>query len=174
MSRLARSSISLGDPPAPNAAAVIWKKIGGLVASPAVTSMPRVVCRFDAESDEAARMEPSSEMPNFCSTQRPVPCPSLTTTASSATLKSSGTTAFQASMLIFPEQRRERIKGNKERGKGKHPYHEDATKGEASTVAAPKPRSKANEAARGLPIESLNISIFNLCSPLETGCKIEK
>ena len=74
MSHLAGSSISLGDPPAPNAAAVIWKKFGGLSASPAVTKMPRVVWGFDSESDEAAQMEPSSEMSNLCSTQRPVLC----------------------------------------------------------------------------------------------------
>ena len=48
-------------------------------------------------------------------------------------------------------------------------------KGEAPTaVAALEPRSKATGVARGLPIESLNRSIFNLCFSLETGCKIEK
>ena len=88
------------------------KKSGGLSASPAVTSMPRVVCRFDAESDEAARMEPSSEMPNFCGTQRPVPCLSLTTTASSTTLKLSGTTAVETSMFFYTPH------GDHKQGKG--------------------------------------------------------
>ena len=66
------------------------------------------------------------------------------------------------------------IKGNKEKGKEKHPYDEDGTKGEVSAVAAPKRRRRTNGVARGVPIESLNISIPNLCFPLETGCKIEK
>ena len=92
-------------------------------------------------------MEPSSEIPNFCSVQRPVPCPSATTTASSIMLKSSGTTAFEASMFIIPDMESTRKgKDQREQGKGKrekkHPHDEDATKGEVSAVAAPKPRSK--------------------------------
>ena len=63
-------------------------------------------------------------------------------------------------MLIIPDmESTSKGKDQREQGKGKgeNPYDEDATKGEAPTAEAPKPRSKANGVARGLPIESLDI-----------------
>lgn len=122
MSRLVRSSTAPGDPPALHGAEQILKKSGEFSPSTAIPRLVKAICRLEAEGDEAAIMTPSREPSTLSSTQPPVPYPSSTTTASTTSVKASGTTAFESSRSRtfdwWPwKERKKRGKRNEE----KHP-----------------------------------------------------